>query len=359
MSATHDDTPLKIAVDAMGGDYAPAEIVRGATAFLRSASNEDDAIISHAQVILVGDPERIQAEIEASDAEHPLLASAKERLHIVPASQVIGMDEHPMEACRDKRDASLMVATGLVRTGAAHACISAGNTGACMIAARQLLGLAPDVKRPAIATIMPTEVGGYTIVVDAGANVDCRPGQLVQFAYLGSIYMEKVLGVQNPRVGLLSNGEEEAKGNDLVHEVHPLLAAQRPTLNFIGNVEGNHVFEGNVDVVVCDGFVGNVLLKGAEGTAKLAMTLLAQDAKKTEDETIRKVLLAALLRLRARMDYAEIGGAPLLGVNGPAFIAHGRSDAKAIANGIRRAAHAAHSGYVEAVKDALHGVQAA
>lgn len=360
MSATHDDKPLKIAVDAMGGDYAPAEIVRGALVFLAAGAGSDPAA-NTAQVLLVGDPEKIQAEIQdAATAHHLELGPADAaRLQIVPASQVIGMNEHPMEAFRDKRDASLVVATELVRRGEADACLSAGNTGACMVAAKQLFGSVADIKRPAIATLLPNETGSYSIVVDAGANVDCRPSQLVQFAYLGSIYAERALGIQNPRVGLLSNGEEEAKGNDLVREVYPLLSAQRPRLNFVGNVEGNHVFEGEVDVIVCDGFVGNVLLKGAEGTARLAMTLLARDAKQVTNEGVRDILLAALLRLRQRMDYAEVGGAPLLGVNGASFIAHGRSDAKAITNGIRQAAHAARSGYIEAIKDALEGMQAA
>ncbi len=346
------EMPLKIAVDAMGGDYAPAEIVRGAVQF--AGASADDT-----EVFLVGDPDRIQAEIAAAVAHYPAAASlAESHLHIVPAATVIEMDEHPMEAFRDKRDASLVVATDLVRQGTVHACFSAGNTGACMVAATQLLGRTTDIKRPAIATLMPTESGRPTLVVDAGANVDCRPSQLVQFAYLGAVYAEKVLGISNPRVGLLSNGEEDAKGNEQVREVNRLLTAERPRLNFTGNVEGNHVFEGNVDVVVCDGFVGNVLLKGAEGIVKLILSYLSQDAKAAENEETRKVLLDSLLQIRQRVDYAEIGGAPLLGVNGVAFIAHGRSDAKAIANGIRQAAIAARSGYVEAVKTALQGMRA-
>jgi glycerol-3-phosphate acyltransferase PlsX len=348
LPATYDDdTPLRIAVDAMGGDHAPAEIVRGVLAFL----TEDQ---SGAHVLLVGDPQRIEAEITAAAGGlHPFDPACRVRLKIVAASQVIDMDEHPTDAMRDKRDASLVVATALTARGDADACISAGNTGACMVAAAQLLGKVGDIRRPAIATLMPTEAGAYAIVVDAGANVDCKPSQLVQFALLGALYMEKSLGVPNPRVGLLSNGAESAKGNELVREVHPLLAARRPHLNFIGNVEGNHVFEGDVDVVVCDGFVGNVLLKGAEGTGKLAMTILARDARAAENEETREVLLAALLRLRQRLDYAEVGGAPLLGLNGLSFIAHGRSDAKAIANGIRQAVKAARSGYVAAIKEAL------
>lgn len=336
----------------MGGDHAPAEIVLGAVQFVGASTDGTE-------VFLVGDPRRIQAEMAIATAQHPLAAgSAASRIHIVPTATVIEMDEHPMEAYRDKRDASLVVATDLVRQGQVHACFSAGNTGACMIAATQLLGRAGDIKRPAIATLMPTEAGRTTLVVDAGANVDCRPSQLVQFAYLGAVYAEKVLGIQNPRIGLLSNGEEDAKGNEQVREVNRLLTAERPKLNFTGNVEGNHVFEGNVDVVVCDGFVGNVLLKGAEGIVKLILSYLDKDADAAGDEETRRILLHSLSMVRQRVDYAEIGGAPLLGVNGVAFIAHGRSDAKAIANGIRQAAIAARSGYVDAVKTALQGLRA-
>ncbi|MBC8101214.1 MAG: phosphate acyltransferase PlsX [Cytophagales bacterium] len=345
------EMPLKIAVDAMGGDHAPSEVVRGAIRFAAASTG-------NTKVLLVGDPERIEREIAESAVQHPEMASFAAHLHIVPASEIIAMHEHPMEAFRDKRDASLVVATDLVRQGAAHACFSAGNTGACMIAATQLLGRTADIKRPAIATLLPTELGRPILIVDAGANVDCRPSQLVQFAYLGSIYAEKVLGIGQPRIGLLSNGEEDAKGNEQVRDVNRLLTAERPRLNFVGNVEGNHVFEGNVDVVVCDGFVGNVLLKGAEGAVKMAMTFLSQQANDAKDEAERDILLQALLRLRHKVDYAEVGGAPLLGVNGVAFIAHGRSDAKAIASGIRQAVSAARSGYVDAVKNALHGMRA-
>ena len=350
--AVSQELPLKIAVDAMGGDHAPAEIVRGAVQFAGTSTDETE-------VFLVGNPYYIQAEMMAAIAQHPAYAeSAAHRIHIHPAATVIEMHEHPMEAFRDKRDASLVVATDLVRQGVVHACFSAGNTGACMVAATQLLGRTTDIKRPAIATLMPTESGRTTLVVDAGANVDCRPSQLVQFAYLGAIYAEKVLGIENPRIGLLSNGEEDEKGNEQVREVNRLLSAERPRLNFTGNVEGNHIFEGSVDVVVCDGFVGNVLLKGAEGIVKLILALLAREVKSAEDDETHRILTKSLSHLRQQVDYAEIGGAPLLGVNGVAFIAHGRSDARAIANGIRQATIAARSGYVEAVKSALQNMRA-
>ena len=329
------EPPLKISVDAMGGDYAPAEVVRGALEYARGGD---------AELLLVGDPARIGPELASG-------GQAARRLRVVPATQVIAMGEHPAAAVQEKPDASIVVCARLVRDGEAQAAFSAGNTGAVMAAAMFLLKKIEGIKRLPIATMMPTETGGRAVVVDAGANVDCRASHLLQFALLGAVYAEKVLGMARPRVGLLANGEEETKGNDLSREAFALLAASE--LNFVGNVEGNHVFEGGVDVVVCDGFVGNVLLKGAEGTVRLVLSLLAADARRENDEAIRDALLNSLLRLRQQVDYSEYGGAPLLGANGVSFIAHGRSDANAIANGIRMAATAARSGYVEAVRAAL------
>lgn len=351
-----DDTPLKIAVDAMGGDYAPAEVVRGAYTFARtSGANTAD----NTEVLLVGDPARLEAEIAACIAHSAAIGEAIRPLplSIVPASQVIEMDEHPMDAFRAKPDSSIVVCADMVRRGDAHATFSAGNTGAVMVAAMQVLERIEGIKRPAIATLMPTEIGTQAVVVDAGANVDCRPSHLLHFALLGSVYAERVLGIARPRLGLLANGEEESKGNELSREAYGLLR-DSPLLNFIGNIEGNHVFEGRADVIVCDGFVGNVLLKGAEGTVRLVLSLLARDAKAAQDEVIREALLNSLLRLRQKVDYSEFGGAPLLGVNGVTVIAHGRSDSKAIASGIRQAIRAARSGYVEAVRTAMKEVQA-
>jgi glycerol-3-phosphate acyltransferase PlsX len=281
------------------------------------------------------------------------------RLAIVPTSQMIDMDEPPMEAFRQKRDSSLVVCVDMVRRGDADAAFSAGNTGAMMVAATFLLERVEGVQRSAIATLMPNEKGGLAIIVDAGANVDCRPKQLLHFALLGSVFAEKALGTASPRVGILANGEEEAKGNELSKEAFELLSAARDRLNFIGNVESNHIFEGKVDVAVCDGFVGNILLKGAEGTARLAIHMLAEDIRSAPDEATRQILQKSLARLRERMDYSEYGGAPLLGVNGVAMIAHGRSDYKAVANGIRQSVRAARSGYVAAVRAALKGAEEA
>ena len=342
--------PVRIAVDAMGGDHAPIEVVRGVIDFLRLSPPDEDA-----QIILVGDVAAIEREIA-------VLAILDEtapdgRLTVLPAPQTVGMDEHPMEAVKKKPDSSLVQPVSLVRQGQADAAFSAGNTGAFMVAAMQIFDrLIPDIRRPAIATFMPTEQGRYTLLVDAGANVDCRPSHLVSFALLGHFYAEKALGIVRPRIGVLANGEEPAKGNELSREVHKLLA-ENPHLNFVGNVEGNHLFEGRADVAVCDGFVGNVLLKGVEGMAELALSLLTEEVTRATDPAIHAALSQALSHVRRRVDYAEVGGAPLLGVNGIAIIAHGRSNRTAIANGLRQAARAARSGYVEAVRTALKGEQ--
>ena len=333
--------PLKIAVDAMGGDYAPREVIKGALEFARSGD---------AEVLLVGDPQQIEPELAS------LGASGMPQVRVVPASQVIAMGEHPTQAVHEKPESSLVVCARLASEGKADATFSAGNTGAVMYASIRYMDRISGIRRPAIATMFPTETGGRAVVVDSGANVDCKASHLVQFALLGSVYAQKVLGVERPRVGLLANGEEETKGDDLTREVHALLSVS--PLNFIGNVEGNHVFEGGVDVVVCDGFVGNVLLKGAEGTVRLVLSLLSSDAKRAQDETVRDALLKSLLRLRQQVDYSEYGGAPLLGVNGVSFIAHGRSDSRAIATGLREAANAARSGYVEAVRAKLPELKA-
>jgi glycerol-3-phosphate acyltransferase PlsX len=341
-------TPVVVAVDAMGGDYAPAEVVRGAARYLHQHAEADNAFIA-----LIGDPARIEQELAALDGG-TVPTPPPGRVRVVAASQVVEMHEHAMEALKEKPDSSIAVCNKMVRKGDAHASFSAGNTGAMMAAATYILERVEGVKRPAIATLFPTETGGHAVVIDAGANVDARPSFMLQFAVLGSVYAERALGIANPRVGLLSNGEEDSKGNEQVKEARALLQSF-PGINFVGNVEGNHVFEGGVDVVVCDGFVGNVLLKGAEGIVRLVLSLLAAEARNEEDEDIRDALLASLLRLRKRVDYSEFGGAPLLGLNGGAFIAHGRSDYKAIASGIQIAARASRSGYVASIREALKG----
>ena len=334
----------------MGGDHAPAEVVHGALLYARMAV---EGSVPPADVLLVGDAPRVESEMRAHSAQAGLTYPPV-GIEVIPTTQVIGMDEHPTEAVRDKRDSSLVRSVSLVREGQVDACFSAGNTGAMMVAALQILERAEGVKRPPIATTLPTEAGGFAVLVDAGANVDCKPGQLVQFALLGSVYASAVLGIENPRVGLLSNGEEDSKGNETTRETLGLLRAAAGTgLNFIGYVEGNHAFEGGADVIVCDGFEGNILLKGAEGTARMVLTALRDHIRDEPDEGARETLKRALGVLRQRADYADVGAAPLLGVKGLAFIGHGRSSAAAIASGIRQAARAAHSDYLQAARSAL------
>ncbi|GAB4459212.1 MAG: phosphate acyltransferase PlsX [Armatimonadaceae bacterium] len=329
----------------MGGDHAPTEVVRGALDYI--------AEYPTGQVLLVGQPDALERVLEAEGA------TISDRLHIIPTTQVIEMDEHPMEAFRGKPDSSLVVCNRLVRQGDAEASFSAGNTGAMMVAATLVLELLEGVRRAGIATVIPAENGGGAVLVDAGANVDCRAKHLEHFALLGSVYTERVLGVKSPRVGLLSNGEEEAKGNELTKETHRLLKALGARIHYIGNVEGNHLTEGKVDVVVCDGFVGNVLLKAAEGMGRLAISLLVQAANEEQDPEKVAQIRQLIAKFRARMDYSEYGGAPLLGVNGVAMIAHGRSDRRAICNGIRQAVRAVEADYLTGVRDAVRKLPSA
>ena len=271
------------------------------------------------------------------------------------ASQAVAMGEHPVQATRRKRDSSLVVAGMMVKNGEADATFSAGNTGAAMAIATLDIGRIPGIERPAIGTSIPT-IQGQALLLDAGANVDCSPRNLLQFALLGAIYAERVLKVPNPKVGLLNIGAEEGKGNDLTKEAFRLIRAT--SLNFYGNVEGKDVFEHAVDVVVCDGFAGNVLLKSGEGMAEMVFDLMQREIN--ADPLIAEsvdVFASILRRVTQRVHYSEFGGAPLLGVNGASFIGHGRSNAKAIAGGLRTAVTAAGSGYVQAIREALPGFE--
>lgn len=328
--------PITIAVDAMGGDYAPKEIVQGALAVAR----EDSAT----RLILVGDQTAIEAELSAA-GETPA------NLTIRHTAETIGMDEHPVQAMRRKRNSSLVIAGQMVKSGEADATFSAGNTGAAMAIATFDIGRIPGVDRPAIATTLPTRKG-RALLLDAGANVDCSPQNLLQFALLGAIYAEKVLNRMQPTIGLLNIGGEAGKGNELTKATYGLLEASR--LNFQGNVEGKDVFEGAVDVVVCDGFAGNILLKGGEGVAELiAATLQREIASDPQFAESLALFAPVFQRLMQKIDYAETGGAPLLGINGVSFIGHGRSQSRAIASGLKAAAAAAASGYVAAIRDAM------
>ena len=328
--------PMRIAVDAMGGDHAPGEIVRGALAVAR-----DDA---DTELILVGDEAAVRAEL-AAQGDVP----ANVRVH--PAGESIGMGEHPTQAVRRKRDSSLVLAGKLVKTGDADATFSAGNTGAAMAIATLDIGRLPGIERPAIATTLPT-LKGRAVLLDAGANVDCSPQNLLQWALLGAVYAEKALKRTSPTVGLLNIGGEPGKGNELTKAAFVLL--QSAPLNFVGNVEGKDVFEGAADVVVCDGFAGNVLLKSGEGVAELIVALLQREiAADAQIAGSMDVFAPVFKRLMQRIDYSETGGAPLLGINGVSIIGHGRSQAKAVASGIRAAREAAASGYVAATRAAL------
>ena len=322
----------------MGGDHAPGEIVAGAVRFLRDGGPDAEGV----RLLLVGDPEAIRNALkDAGEAE-------SDRLEIVPSAEIIGMDEHPMESVRSKPDSSLCRSAKLVADGIAQATVSAGNTGACMVAAVQFIGRIRGVARPAIGTAVPVVGGGTTLVVDAGANVDCRPSHLVQFATLGAVYARAVMGIAEPRVGILSNGEEAAKGNELVKETRPLLA--EAPIRFVGSIEANHLMEGEADVVTCDGFVGNVFLKAIEGMARLALSVVSDSVRQDPGNAGLAGAADALFR---RVDYSQYGGAPLLGIRGVSIIAHGRSKAPAMFNAIRIAAQAAKSGYVAEVETAM------
>ena len=309
---------IKIAVDSMGSDNSPFSEVEGAVQAARAYG---------VNVILVG-KESLLAPL-LKEAGGAGLSS----IEIRNATQVIAMDEPPTAALRRKKDSSIRVAAELVRDRTASGLVSAGNTGAVMAISKMVFGTVPGVDRPALAAILPT-LAGHAVVLDVGANVTCKPHHLVQFAVMGDLFSKKIVGVASPRVGLMSVGEEESKGNDLTKEVHKALKQLR--LNFIGNVEGRDIYNGRADVIVCDGFTGNVALKTSEGLIEAVLKLL-------KDELSRnlKVKLGALLsqqsfkRLKKRLDYSEYGGAPLIGLRGVSIICHGRSSSNAIKNAIR------------------------
>ena len=311
---------MKVAIDAMGGDHAPEEILLGAMAAVKDYGCD---------IVLVGDETLLREAMRKHGVREG------EHIFIHHASEVIDMHESPGAAVRKKRDASVVVATRLVKEGECAAVISAGSTGAAVAAALFGLGRLPKIERATIATPIPN-LTGTTMLLDSGANVDSKPKHLVQSAIMGSIYAQYVLGVESPRVGLLSIGEEETKGNELTLTTHPLLAKLQ-NINFIGNVEGRDIPKGTVDVVVCDGFVGNVVLKFGEGLASAILRILKDAVQQSGFLTkmASLMLLPALKRLRKKLDYAEYGGAPLLGVNGCCIICHGSSKAKAIKNAVR------------------------
>jgi glycerol-3-phosphate acyltransferase PlsX len=307
---------VRIAIDAMGGDYAPTEIIKGAV---------EAAKLYPVSIILVGDEKELLRQLSKyKDVES---------ISIVHASQVINMDDPPASAVKQKKDSSINVAVKLVASGRADAVISAGNTGALMASALFGLGRIKGVERPAIATIFPTP-GKPVLLLDMGANVDCKPKHLKQFAEMGSLYAEHIMHVQNPRVGLLNIGEEETKGNELAVEAYQLLKQSK--INFVGNVESKEIFAGKVDVFVCDGFIGNLLLKFAENIGQTVMGLIRKELLKNPISILGALLLAPGIRsLKKTMEYDEYGAAPLLGLDGVCFKAHGRAKARAITNAIR------------------------
>jgi len=309
---------MRIAVDAMGGDFAPRAAVAGAVL----ASSRDGI-----PVTLVGNREIIERELAR-------LRAGSADTEIVDAQETIGMDE-PATAVRRKRRSSLVLCAELVRDGRAEAMVSAGNTGAAMVAAKIALGALPGVDRPALAAVFPNR-RGRTVVLDVGANVDSRPAHLRQFAVMGHFYAQEVIGTPTPRIGLLSIGEEDQKGNEVTRDARKALEATG--LNFVGNVEGNNIFDGTCDVVVCDGFVGNVVLKSAESMAELIVGMMREELHRTSRTALGGWLARpAFANFQRRTDYAEYGAVPLLGLRGGCFIGHGRSNAKAIRNAIRRA----------------------
>ena len=319
---------IKIAVDAMGGDFAPTSEVEGALEAARDFG---------VGVILVGRSELIQAELDRHRRNRTLgdkLSWRSSQVEIVEASEVITMDDPVAQAVRRKKNSSIRVAAKLVRDGAAQALVSAGNTGAAMMTSKLVIGSLAKVDRPALATVLPTLTGQGAVILDVGANADCKPQHLYDFAVMGSLYSTVIVGVRNPRIGLLSIGEEEIKGNDLTKEAFKLL--RNTSLNFIGNVEGRDMFSGHADVIVCDGFTGNVALKTSEGVFEFIMQLLRQEMMASIQTKAGALLTRPAFRqFKKRLDYAEYGGAPLLGIKGVTVICHGRSSAKAIRNAIR------------------------
>src|SRR6266496_4175326 len=335
--------PGVIALDAMGSDRAPKPEIEGAIQAARRFG---------IPVALVGPEETLKSELW----RHPFARSLP--ISIIHASEVITMDDKAVQAVRAKRDSSMRVGLRLVREGRAAAFISAGNTGAAMATAKMVLGGLPSVDRPALVAIMPTSIGTVSTLLDVGANVDCKAHNLEQFAVMGDIYFRSMFGTARPRIGLLSIGEEEGKGNELTREAFHLLK-QLP-INFIGNVEGRDLYTGNVDVIVADGFVGNVALKTSEGVAHLVRTTLKDTLAATITRQVGYLLSrSAFSDFKKRLDHTEYGGAPLLGVKGACFITHGSSNVNAIKNAVRVASEFVERNITNNIEKELAAIQPA
>ena len=357
--------PIDIVLDAMGSDKAPDPEIRGA---ILAARHLD------VRVHLVGPEDVLRPKLRAALKEHeskngnPLEAigntlealttpnGGRKRkrppVFLVQASEWISMEDKAALAVRSKRDSSMRVGLKMVREGKAGGFVTAGNTGAAMATAKMVLGSLHGVDRPALATVLPTAAGKPCVLLDVGANVDCDPNNLLQFAIMGHMYAKDVLHVPNPRLGLLSIGEEETKGNALTRDTFPLL--RQLDLNFIGNVEGRDLYNGSADVVVCDGFIGNVALKTSEGLAKMVTSSLRESLKATVTAQMGALLSRkAFANFKKRIDYSEYGGAPLLGVRGVCIVGHGSSNERAIMNGIRVAAEFANADVNHGIENAL------
>jgi len=326
---------LRIAIDAMGGDFGPEPIIDGLIAALRTNTSFTAIAVGKKEELLKFIPEDYLRRIE-----------------ILDCNDVISMHDHATDALK-RKDSSIYQAIELVKNGQADAVVSAGHSGASMSLATLRIGRIKGVSRPAIATLMPTSENQNTLVLDVGANVDCDAKNLFEFAIMGQVYAQDVLKLDEPIIGLLSNGEEESKGNEVTKAAYELISNSRIP-NFAGNVEGNDIFNGTVDVVVCDGFMGNILLKTAEGVADTIGKILKKNLKRSLISIAGAVLMRKVFKtLKVRVDYAEYGGAPLLGVKAPVIIAHGKSNAKAIKNAINQAIVAASSRLQQDIEDKL------
>lgn len=329
---------LRIAVDAMGGDYAPQEIVKGVMEIINECNG---------QIILVGPEDRLEEELKQ-------YSFSKEKIEIHHASEMIGMNESPAKALRKKKDSTIAIGTRLVKEGEVDGFVSAGNTGAVMAGGLFNIGRIEGVKRPAIGAVFPT-LKERTLVLDAGANVDSKPEHLFQQAVMGQIYAAEILHKSNPKVGLLSIGEEEKKGNELILNVHQMLK-ERDDINFAGNIEGRDIFTGEYDVVLTDGFVGNIVLKTSEGLVKSLFKIIKQEIEASWLTKLGGLLLKpAFSRVKKKMDYTEYGGAPLLGINGIVIISHGSSNAKAIKNAIKIAQESIEARLIDSIKANIDG----
>jgi glycerol-3-phosphate acyltransferase PlsX len=332
--------PTVIALDAMGSDRAPKPEIEGA---ILAARHHD------VEVLLVGPEDRLRREMEA----HP--AAFRLPITIVHASEVIGMNDKAAQAVRAKRDSTMRVGCRLVREGKAAGFVTAGNTGAAMATAKVVLGGLPGVDRPALAAVFPTAQGTAAIMIDVGANVDSKPHNLEQFAVMGDIYSRTIFGIKKPKVGLLSVGEEEGKGNELTKTTYQLLKTL--PLNFVGNVEGRDLYNGKLDVIVCDGFVGNVALKVSEGMVETVRYLLKETLTSTISSQLGFLLSRrAFADFKKRLDYSEYGGAPLLGLKGVCIVGHGSSNSNAIKNALRVASEFANGGINETIERELAAI---